>query len=202
MQRTLILALLIICSFCAFAQQKDKIVPKKQANVGATGNGTTTVTPVDHSIANAPAAPPSANDIYKQIGGPMPPIRVVYPKKAVYTENTLKNDANLFVMIFNPTCEHCEEMAFNLEQSLNLFKKSHIVLMATPGMGPYLEFFENGTKVQKYPKIKMGLDSAGFIERTYNDIMLPQINIYNADRKLIKSFSGITTIDSLKQYIQ
>ena len=139
---------------------------------------------------------------YKEIGAPMPPLRVVYPKKAVYTTTSLQNDANLFVMMFNPTCEHCEDMAFALEKNLDLFQKSHIVLIAASGMGQHLEFFENGTKVQNYPKIKMGLDSSDFINRTFIYEQLPQINIYNAERRLLKTFTGITTIDSLKPYIQ
>ena len=147
------------------------------------------------------AVAPAGTD-YKSIGSPMPPLRVVYPKKAVYTNQTLKNDANLFVMMFNPTCEHCEDMTFALEQNLELFKKSNIILIAGSAMGQHLEFFENGTKVQKYPKIKMGLDSSDFINRTFIYEPLPQINIYDADRKLLKTFTGITTIDSLKPYIQ
>ena len=132
----------------------------------------------------------------------MPPLRVVYPKKAVYTGESLKNDANLFVMMFNPTCEHCEDMALDLEKNIGLFRKSNIVLMAAPGMGPYLEFFENGTKIRNYPKILMGLDSADFITRTFTYEMLPQINVYSPERKLLRIFTGITSADSLKPYIQ
>jgi len=145
----------------------------------------------------APAGPN-----YKAIGAPMPPLRAVYPKKAVYTSEILKNDANLFVMMFNPTCEHCEDMTFAIEKNIDLFQKSHILLMAAPAMGPYLEFFENGTRVKNFPKIKLGLDSSDFINRTFIYESLPQINVYSADRKLLKTFTGITTIDSLKPYIQ
>jgi hypothetical protein len=132
----------------------------------------------------------------------MPPLRVVYPNKAEYTDEGLKNNANLFVMMFHPTCEHCEEMGINLAKNIDLFKKSNILLIAGSAMAPYLEFYENGTKVNKYPKIKMGVDSSDFLNKTYLYEMLPQINIYDADRKLIKIFNGITTIDSLKPYIQ
>jgi hypothetical protein len=105
-------------------------------------------------------------------------------------------------MMFNPTCEHCEDMTFAIEKNIDLFKNSHILLVAAAGMGPYLEFFENGTRVRNFPKIKLGLDSSNFINRTFIYESLPQINIYSPDRKLLKTFSGITTIDSLKPYIQ
>src|SRR5688500_16543958 len=115
------------------------------------------------AIAAAPSAAKADTGRYKAIGAPMPPLRVVYPKKAVHTTETVANDANLFVMMFNPTCEHCEEMTFAFRNNIGLFKKSHILLMAAPGMGNYLEYFENNTKLKATPKIMMGLDSSNFI---------------------------------------
>lgn len=139
---------------------------------------------------------------FKIMGAPLPPIRVVYPQKVEYTNESLKNDANLIVMLFNPTCEHCEDMTIALEQNAKLFQKSNILLIAAEGMGPYLEFFENGTRVKNYPHIKYGLDSSNIINRIFNYEMLPQVNVYNAQHRLIKTFNGITEIDSLKPYIQ
>lgn len=151
--------------------------------------------------AGAPAAPVSDTD-FKAMGAPMPNLRVVYPGKAEYSTENLKNDANLFLMLFNPTCEHCEDMTISIEKNLDLFKKSHVLLVAAPTMGPYLEFFENGTRIKNYPQIKYGLDSSDIINRIFIYEMLPQINVYNADRKLIKTFHSIEDIDSLKPYIQ
>ncbi|MBS1645149.1 MAG: hypothetical protein JST36_08950 [Bacteroidetes bacterium] len=139
---------------------------------------------------------------YKLMGAAMPEMRVVYPKKGSYTEHSFQNKANLFVMLFNPTCEHCEAMARDMAKHIDLFKQSQIVLMAAPMMVPYLEYFENTTKVQNFPKIKYGVDSAEFINKTFTYEGLPQVNIYNADRKLIKTYTGLENIDSLKAYIQ
>jgi thioredoxin-related protein len=127
---------------------------------------------------------------------------VVTATKEVITDARVKNDANLFVMMFNPTCEHCEDMTRALETNIGLFKNSKILLMAGPVMLPYLEYFDKTTHYTQFPSIMVGVDSAKFIDRTFNYEMLPQINIYDKDRKLIRTFSGIETIDSLKPYIQ
>ncbi len=209
MQRKVILAFVLLWGFLAGnAQQKDN----------HTYKNTTTVTPSfdlggnktglsfgkrKKAIPEPPAPLPQEVGDYHNIGSKMPALRVVTEKgKIVATADSVKNEANLFVMMFNPTCEHCEEMTVALEQNIALFKASQIVLIAAPMMGPYLEYFANTTKYTNYPALKVGLDSAKFIDRTFNYVTLPQINIYDKDRKLIKTFSGLETIDSLKPYIQ
>ncbi len=197
-----------MCGLGVAAQPKDKNYYKKGTSVTPQfdlGGQRTGLNFGKRKTAIKDLPPPLPQEVgdYHNIGAKMPPMRVVTEKGVVVaTDESVKNDANLFVMMFNPTCEHCEEMAVALGQNIALFKASQIVLMAAPTMGPYLEFFANNTKHKNYPALKVGLDSAKFIDRTFNYIMLPQINIYDKERKLIKTFSGLETIDSLKPYIQ
>ncbi len=163
----------------------------------------------------------TGNSNYKEIGAPMPAIRLVVPpltvnestakkgkkvatpQNQIVTEKELKNDANLLVMMFNPTCGHCEEQTDLFLQNISLFKKSKLVLMAGAQMIPYLEHFNRGRQIDKFPQtIIMGVDSSQFIEKTYLYEILPQINVYDAERKLIRSFTGIVPIDSIRSYIQ
>src|ERR1043165_4329183 len=126
MQRKVILALLLLCSLGAWAGNKDKKSgPKKAASA-------------EHPV-------PNDGIDYHQKGAPMPSLRVVTATGEVITNETIKNDANLFVMMFNPTCEHCEDMTRALEASVGLFKNSKIVLMAGAVMMPYLEYFDKTT---------------------------------------------------------
>jgi thiol-disulfide isomerase/thioredoxin len=207
MQRKAILALLLLSAASAGAQQKDTRTYRKETtveprvNLGAGTHGVS----LSKGKKAIPEPLPPTNQLeadYKSVGSPMPPLRVVAPSGQVFTDSSLKNEANLFVMMFNPTCEHCEDMTRALEKDIALFKSSALVLMATPNMGPYLEYFDKNTKYSQYPTIKVGLDSSKFIDHTFTYQSLPQINVYDKDRKLIKSFSGINTIDSLKPYIQ
>ena len=123
--------------------------------------------------------------------------------KTVKTEKDFDNGANLFVMMFNPTCSHCTDETQKLEKDIALFQKSKILMMANPSMRPYLPDFVKNFHTDDYPNtISVGMDSTGFMNDVFLYQALPQINIYNGDRKLIKTFTGEVVIDSLKQYIQ
>jgi hypothetical protein len=118
------------------------------------------------------------------------------------TVDDLHCKGNLFIMIFNPTCGHCEDQATVLEQNLGLFQKSKLVLMANRTMTDYVPGFLALHHMDRYPTSFVGTDSLGFVDNTFLYQALPQINIYNSDRRLIKTFSGEVPIDTLKKYIQ
>lgn len=125
-----------------------------------------------------------------------------FRSKVLLTNEDVDNGANLFVMIFNPTCSHCEDETRLLEKNLSLFKKSKLLLMATPVMQPYLKDFANTMKLRDYPEITLGVDSSGFLNQVFLYQALPQITIYGADRKLLRIYSGEVSIDTLEQFIQ
>lgn len=201
MLRILFLMLVLACSTGIIAQNKKDIT--------------------------APAVAESKID-YKQMGAPMPRILLVTldsvqpktrnkrsfpvvgrkrppePKMAKkVTEANLDTAGNVFVMMFNPTCGHCEDMAAQLTRNYELFKKTHVLFMANPVMRAYLPDFRKLFKINEYPLMEIGIDSAGFINSTFLYQQLPQINIYGKgpDRKLLKTYTGSTPIDTLAQYI-
>jgi len=140
---------------------------------------------------------------YRELGSPLPEnFRVVMKDGKVQTKKHFDNKANFFVMMFNPTCEHCQEETELFKKNIFLFKKTQLLLVAAPVMRDYMEFFENVVKIKEYPSIQISIDSCQFIDRAFTYKNLPQLNIYDKDRILIKIFSGDTPLDSLKQYIE
>jgi len=139
---------------------------------------------------------------YKQKGAPLPAVKFFTSDGKYLTNETLNNDANLFLMLFNPTCEHCEDMTVKLKEHISLFKQSNLVLVAGSAMAPYFEYFTNNTRIKDVPAIRLAVDSSNYIEKTFHYRDLPQINIYNSDRQLLRTFNGSIPMDSLKQYIQ
>ena len=182
MRKLLIITCLMGTVFIAFGQKQKKKKNKKQETAAAAANGEVN---------------------YKEVGAPMPPIRMITADKKVITDADVANDANLFVVMFNPTCGHCQEETALIGQNIGLFKKSKVLLLASPNMNELMSFFESTTGASKYqPAMQVGLDSAEFITKTFRYEALPQINIYDKNRKLIKIFNGDTPLDSFKEYIE
>lgn len=181
MHRKILIAVLLLGSFAAFAQKKKKNAAKApEAKVWK-----------DTSTVN-----------YKAIGAPLPPIRVVTSAGKNITNRDVAYDGNLLVMLFNPTCEHCENVTAAMEKNIFLFKKTKVLMVAAAPMMEYLSYFENNMKTAQYPTFIVGIDSNFLVDRTFAYQSLPQINIYDKDRRFVKMYAGEVAIDSLKQYIQ
>jgi len=112
------------------------------------------------------------------------------------------NGANLFVMMFNPTCSHCEDETESIEKNIGLFKKSKWVLVANPSMIIHMPSFIKNLHISDYKPLYIGIDSSNFIDKIYRYSSLPQVNVYDGHHKLLKIYNGEVPIDSLKQYIQ
>lgn len=180
--------------------------------------------------AKATQNTPQPNIDYKSEGAPMAPFKYMsyndtsssvdrmllqkkYPKN-IYKERTdssgkytymtaedFNNGSNLLVMMFNPTCSHCEDVAFMIEKNIDIFKKNKVVLLANKMMDLYIPDFTERHHIARYPNMYIGYDSSGYIDNTFLYQSLPQINIYDADRKLIKIFAGEVPLDTLKKYV-
>lgn len=181
LRKLLIIAILFGSVAVTYAQKKDK---KKKNNENST------------EVVD------TANIDYKAEGAPMPDIYVHTLEGAKLTKKNFTKSGNMVVMIFNPTCDHCQTVTQTIEKNIDKFKKTDILLMSAPSMVSYLEFFNNVTLHSKYPEINVGVDSAGFINKTFVYGSLPQINIYDKNRKLIKTFMGQSTIETLAPYLE
>ncbi len=120
----------------------------------------------------------------------------------VITDADIDNAGTLIMMMFNPTCGHCEDETEILKKNIGEFNNSRLFLVANPNMKTYLPDFVRNHKTRDfYPTMTVGLDSAEFIKEIFQYGSLPQINIYSRERKLLKSFNGEVPLDSLKMYM-
>ena len=103
--------------------------------------------------------------------------------------------------MFNPNCSHCEDETLMLEKNSSVFNKSKIILLANPLMWEYLPNFTKTLNVFDYPVFIVGSDST-FINKVFSYASLPQINIYNKQRKLVVTLFGEVSINILKKYLE
>jgi len=136
---------------------------------------------------------------YKAMGAPMPPLCYV-TKDGRVRQPEIKPQRKSIVMLFDPVCDHCQKQTQIFEENIEQFGKWNIVLQAMPDLYNFLPFFEKATHVSQYPQIQVGADSCGLMNKIYVYMPLPQVNIYDKDKRLIKTFTGVTPIDSFKAY--
>jgi len=193
MLRKLFVLLFAVCAVTAIAQKKTKSRPAKTKETESK-QGTEEID-------------------YKQVGSPMPSL-VFLPfydsaskvpknqRKKMMTNKDFDNDANLIVMMFNPTCGHCQEQTLMMGRSDEWFKKTKVVLLATLTMKPYLQDFATFTEPSAHSYMHLGVDSTDFINNIFLYQSLPQINIYDHERKLLKTYTSNVPMDTLKQFIE
>lgn len=141
---------------------------------------------------------------YKQMNAPLPSFKVIDKDNKDISKEFFQSGGNLLLMMFNPTCEHCEEMTFNFIKNIFLFKKTRILMVAAPMQTHNLEYYNNTTKFSLYANtMTVAIDSAHVIDKLFKYESLPQINFYDASSmRLLHTFVGDTPMDSLKKYIQ
>lgn len=198
MLRNTLIAAFLFCQAAAYGQQKETParIPVAQINYEAMGSPMPAMLLVTNDTVSAEKT--KARKHKKQAAFTISP----YNTK-MYDEQYFNNNANLIVMMFNPTCGHCEDQTDRFIKEIALFKKSKLVLMANLGMKSYLPAFATNHHIAQYPDvITLGVDSTDFIKNTFLYQALPQINIYSADRKLLKTYTGNVSMDTLAQFIQ
>lgn len=140
---------------------------------------------------------PSAKDI----GAALPQLRIVDVDSNIYTNDSLGHDKYLFLLLFNPSCGHCIDVGNMMVKNRETFKHTKVVFMAGAMMLPYMSTFYNATQIDKCSEYIVGVDSADVISDLYTFIALPQLNIYNKERKLVKSVNGNISMEALKPYL-
>lgn len=139
---------------------------------------------------------------YKKTGSAMPDIRIVTESGTQYTQANLKSQHGSMLIMFNPTCEHCIDMAKAICGNHEKFQQVPIAFMAGSNLMSYMDHFFQETKLHDCSDIMVGVDSAEAAYKMYLFQSLPQINIYDSDQKLVKIFSGDVPIDSLTYYLK
>ncbi len=198
MLRNTLIAAFVFCQAIAYGQQKESAarMPVEKINYEAIGSPMPAMLLVTNdTVADVKT---KGRKHKKQEDFTLSPYRT-----KMYTDQHFNNNANLIVMMFNPTCGHCEDQTERFIKSIDLFKNSKLILMANLGMKGYLPNFATNHHIAQYANIiTLGSDSTDFIKNTFLYQALPQINIYSADRKLLKTYTGTVPMDSLAQYIQ
>lgn len=195
-RNVLILSCLLVISIVAFGQKKKKKKTEIPTVSTLSLPGTAFLRPVSNQLE------PKFD--YKQMDAPLPKFNIINYENKNITKEVLQSGGNLVMIMFNPTCEHCEEETKTLIENIFLFKKSKILLVAAAIQTPNISYFDANVKFSQYPStITVSVDSAHVIDKLFTYKTLPQINIYDGKNlRLIRTFEGLQPLDTLRPYIE
>ncbi len=69
-------------------------------------------------------------------------------------------------------------------------------------MMAYFDYYFNESHINQFPQYSVAVDKSSFIEKVNAYQGLPQINIYDQERKLIKQFFGNVPMKHLEEYVK
>ena len=120
------------------------------------------------------------------------------PEGAVNTMNLPTKTT--FVIFFNPGCEHCEYEGRELAARRSEFAASNILMVSGASRDSIMNY-RRRHGFDDIPNFHTACDSVS-ASRAFFDVKgIPTVFIYDAERKLIKTFRGEVKIDALLPFV-
>jgi hypothetical protein len=124
-----------------------------------------------------------------------PPVKLLLPDSTTYfTKDDLTKRSAVMLMIFNPTCEHCQHETEEIIKHMDEFKNFQIV-MATMMPFDSMMSFRRKYKLTQYDNIVLGQDTHFFLPSFYMISYMPFLAFYNKKKELISVFEGTMPIE-------
>ena len=128
---------------------------------------------------------------YTKKGAPMPNFYVNRTDGGYVIPSLLKKGAAVLIMMFSPECEHCAHTIDSLKSIRSLFKTTQILLVAEERHKDLMQGFIEHENLKDDPLFKyIGTNKGELIAAIYTNKILPQLNFYDANHKLVKILDG------------
>lgn len=133
---------------------------------------------------------------YKRFPG-FPPISLLMPDGVTYfTKKDLPANKSVLLMLFNPSCSHCQEETKQIIQHIDKFSNIHIVMSTPMPLDSMLSFREK-YKLANYKNITVTQDNKVMMPTYFMISNLPFLAFYNRKKELIDTHEGSMSIEKV-----
>lgn len=115
---------------------------------------------------------------------------------AVFDKSVLKEGQPTVVMLFNPTCEHCQHQ-IQLMLTMPEFTQSVNLILSSTETLDKIKTFCDKYHLERYPMIHVGKDHKYFLGGFYQPKTIPVLAFYNAQNQLLYFNQGSLKKDQL-----
>lgn len=105
------------------------------------------------------------------------------------------------LMLFDPGCSHCQKFAKELTEKMDSLKNLRFYLVTSNQDMPAIRKFAEDYQLAKYPNIEViGRDYEFFFISYYKVQSVPDLAIYDKNKKLVKLIDTKVTVDELLKH--
>lgn len=177
--------LLVVGTSLAQHKKKKKTSDKPAASAASTP---------DYSAAYVkPKAAP---------GAPLADFNLLTAEQKLVLSRDLPADKPITLVLFNPGCGHCADVASAIKKNAERFAGIQFVFITAMNQLELLKGFSDGTGLSTLPNALVGGDNSDLTSEIFEYKGIPQIMIYNKEHFLQKTFYKDLNLDSLAYYSQ
>lgn len=159
----------------------------KKLLIGLAGLFLTTIVAAQSDSLQAP---------YKRFPS-FPPAKLLLPDSvSFFTKADLPKKRPVMLMVFSPTCEHCQHETEELINNIDKFKNILIVMTTSMPFDSMLAYREK-YHLERYKNIIVAQDTDYFLFTFYQVHNLPFLAFYDKKKELISVFEGGLPMDKI-----
>ena len=135
-------------------------------------------------------------------GKPMPDASLLLSDSASYlnTKN-IPEGHSAVIFYFSPHCPYCRAQMKEITEKSGQLKNTHIYAMTLSNFKDFKEFYDE-FRLGRYSNITAGIDYTDSIARYFKIKVVPFTAVFNAKKRLSKSFVGNITAGKIKEALE
>ncbi|MBP6456617.1 MAG: hypothetical protein KA275_07805 [Chitinophagaceae bacterium] len=137
-----------------------------------------------------------------KIGSKIPTFGVLKADLNLTFDTYLDKNKSLVLVLFNPSCGHCEQLITNVRDSSYLFKNVEFLFVTGKELIEYVPDFAERLKVKNHELITISSDQSDLTQKLFEYNGIPQIMIYNKEKLLQKILFKEATMQQLLDALQ
>lgn len=131
-----------------------------------------------------------------------PPVKLLLADSTSYfSKDMLPKKKPVFLVVFNPECDHCQHETEDILKNIDRFKDIQIVMATSAEFGLMKNFIEH-YNLADYKNIVVGYDRNFFLITFFQMHNMPFLGFYNEKKELISVFEGSMSVDKVLEELK
>lgn len=155
------------------------------------------------SAANSTAK--AKNNYEKELAQPgakRPSLTWLSAEEKIYADSNLRKQTPLILVLFNPSCGHCMEVAVSMKMRIQELAGVDIVFLTGGNLLAELPSFIQQTRFSGMPNVYVGTDYTDISKQLFEYNGIPQIMVYNKEHILLKTYYKQVDLDEIIRLVR